>query len=254
MIARTEAEKAILREGGGRLARILRELARDVRPGVSTAALNDRAEALVRSLGDTASFLGYRPRGARRPFPAALCVSVNDEVVHGIPNEHPRTLREGDIVTLDMGLTHEGLITDAALSVPVGQIDERAAALLAATEEALSAGITAARAGKAVGDIGFAIESVIRSRGFFIIEELGGHSVGRAVHEEPFVPNFGNPGEGAMLKKGMVLAIEPIVGEGTGAVRIVSDGYTYVTSDGSRAAQYEHTILIRDGTPEILTA
>lgn len=250
---KTGEEIAVLREGGKRLARILKTLAGAVMPGVSTRELNALAEKLVREGGDTPSFLGYTPYGAKRPYPATLCVSINDEVVHGIPNETERFLKKGDIVSLDMGLIHEKLITDSAVTVPVGKADEKAAKLLAVTKDALMRGIKAAKAGATTGDIGFAVESFVKPHGFGIVRELAGHGVGYAVHEEPYVPNYGRAGEGEVLKAGMVIAIEPMLNEGSAAVKLDADGYTYRTRDGSRSAHFEHTVVITAKGAEILT-
>lgn len=244
-----------MREGGRRLAGILKELAAAVRPGITAAELNELAEKLVAKGGDRSAFLNYKPYGAKRPYPAALCVSVNDEVVHGIPNETEKVLKVGDIVSLDMGLIHKGLITDMAITVPVGKIDGRAVRLLETTRQALEAGIAVARAGKRVGDISAAVERTVQAAGanFGIVEELAGHGVGYKVHEDPYVPNYTSREAGAVLKAGMVLAIEPMVNEGGKAVRLATDGYTYKTADGSRSAHFEHTIVITDGDAEILT-
>ncbi len=250
---KTKEEQQILREGGARLAFILRELQKAVRPGISTKELDEMALALTREGGDEPSFLEYQPDGARRPYPASLCVSINDEIVHGIPNEQPKTLKEGDIVSLDMGIIHEGLFTDSAITVPVGRVDEQARLLISTTREALMRGISAARAGNKIGDIGHAIESFVEPFGFSHAEGLAGHGVGYAVHEDPYVPNTGKKGTGITLKPGMVLAIEPMLCEGTGRTKLDSDGYTYRTRDGKRSAHCEHTILITDGDPEILT-
>ena len=250
---KTKEEIAILREGGKRLARILKALAKAVEPGISTQALNDLAEKLVREGGDTPSFLGYTPYGAKRPYPAALCVSINDEVVHGIPNETERFLQEGDIVSLDMGLIHNELVTDSAITVPVGKVDEKAEKLLSITKDALMCGIKAVRAGCTTGDIGFAIESFVKPHGYGIVRELAGHGVGYAVHEEPYVPNYGRKGEGEVLKAGMVIAIEPMLNEGSAAVKLDKDGYTYRTRDGSRSAHFEHTVVVGENGAEILT-
>jgi methionyl aminopeptidase len=251
---KNEREIATLREAGRRLAAILAAVASRAVPGVSAAALNAYAEERIRAGGDTPAFLGYRPRGAPRPFPAALCVSVNDEVVHGIPNEREKILREGDIVGLDLGLAHAGLVVDAAVSLPVGAVDERAARLIAATREALARGIAAARAGSFTGDIGRAIEAFVRPFGYGIVEELGGHGVGHAVHEQPFIPNFSSAERGARLVPGMVLAIEPMLTEGGKAVTLDADGYTFRTKDGGRSAHFEHTVAVtKSGVPEILT-
>ncbi len=246
-------EIAILREGGRRLARVVREVARACVPGVSTAELNELAVRLIRDGGDKAVFEGYTPRGAKRPFPAGICISINAEVVHGIPNEDPVTVREGDIVGLDCGIAHNGLITDHAVTVIAGKGDEGAKKLVAATERALMAGIAAARPGAHVGDIGAAIQAVGEEAGYGIVFELGGHGVGHRVHEEPYVSNLGELGYGPELLPGAVIAIEPMFTEGSDEVKLMSDGYTYVTADGSRAAHFEHSIAVTERGPEILT-
>lgn len=243
-----------LREGGKRLARAVHETAKLVVPGAKTHELNNHFEKLVRESGDIPSFLNYQPRGAKRPFPSAICISVNEEVVHGIPTENTRVVKEGDIVKLDGGVTHEGLITDHAVSVIAGVPRPEDEALVKGTLQALLAGIAAARGGNKIGDISAAVEKVGVSLGYGIVFELGGHGVGHKVHEEPYVPNVGDPGQGELLVPGMVLAIEPMFTLGTPRVRLKFDGYTFVTKDGTRAAHWEHTILITDGAPEILTA
>jgi methionyl aminopeptidase len=253
-LIKTKDEIALLREGGRRLARAVQETAALVAPNVSIQTLNDHFESLVRQGGDTPSFLNYMPRGAKRPFPAAICISVNDEVVHGIPTENPHTIQEGDIVKLDGGLTHHGLITDHAVSVIAGKGSEEDVALVKATKEAMLAGIAAARGGNHVGDISAAVEKVGVEKGYGIVFELGGHGVGHEVHEEPYVPNVGDAGTGEELVAGMVIAIEPMFTLGTPRVKLLSDGYTFVTRDGTRAAHWEHTIVITDSAPEIITA
>mgnify|MGYP003872333179 CR=1 FL=1 len=250
---KTAEEIEILKEGGSRLAVILRELCSMVKPGVSTKEINERARELGSMADDRPAFLDYQPDGARRPFPASVCVSVNDEVVHGIPNEHPYIFKEGDIVTVDMGLVHRGLFTDSAITVAVGKIDESAALLIKITKEALYKGIDAARAGNTVGDIGHAIETFTQSYPFSHAEGLAGHGVGYAVHEDPYVPNTGKKGTGTVLKSGMVIAIEPMLNEGTGRVTLEQDGYTYRTRDGKRSAHFEHTIVITEHDPLIIT-
>jgi len=250
---KTEEEIAVLRKGGKRLARILRLLSEVVAPGLSTEELEERARALISEGGDKPAFLGYTPAGANRPYPAALCVSINDEVQHGIPNESPRTLKEGDIVDLDCGIVHGGLIVDSGCTLGVGAIDTAARKLIDVTREALAVGIRAARAGNHVGDIGFAIQSFVRPHGYGIVYDLCGHGVGYAVHEEPQIPNLGGRGTGAELMAGMVIAIEPMLNEGTADIVLASDGYTFKTADGSRSAHFEHTIAITEGEPEILT-
>ncbi len=252
---KTEKDIAILREGGKRLARILAAVAEAAKPGVSTADLDALAHTLIAEGGDESAFLGYRPKGASRKYPASLCVSINDEVVHGIPNENPRTLKNGDVVSLDLGLIHEGLITDHAVTVGVGEVSAPAKQLLSVTKDALMVGIAAAEAGKTTGDIGFAIERFVHKSGSFgIVEELTGHGVGYGVHEDPFVPNYGRSGEGAPLRPGMVIAIEPMLTLGGKEIFVADDGYTIRTDDGSTAAHFEHTILITPkGPAEILT-
>jgi methionyl aminopeptidase len=251
---KTKEDIAILREGGKRHALILRELASMVRPGLHVQELEDRARELIAAGGDSAAFLDYKPYGADRPYPAALCVSVNDEVVHGIPNESDKIFKEGDIVSLDLGLIHKKLITDAAITVPVGKIAPELEALLAATKEALMAGIKAAKGGKKIGDISSAIERVGQSGKYGVVEELSGHGVGYHVHEDPYVPNYGEPGKGIALKPGMVLAIEPMFNLGTRNVKLDSDGYTYRTADGKPSAHFEHTVVITKSGADILTA
>lgn len=251
---KTAEELDSLREGGKRLAAILDELTAMVRPGITTDDLENKAVELIAAGGDTGSFLNYRPDGAARPFPANLCVCVNEEIVHGIPNEDPRTLKQGDIVTVDLGLIHNGLFTDSARTVAVGEIDQKAKEFIWKTDEALMAGIDAARPGNHIGDIGYAVESVIKKTPYVIIRELVGHGVGHAVHEEPYVPNFGKPGTGEEIVPGMVLAIEVMLAEsGSGKIKLMPDGYTYVTDDGVRSTQIEHTVIITEDGPEIIT-
>lgn len=254
MIVTTQEEKDILIEAGKRLAAVLRALKEKVAPGVSAEELDDLAERLIRDGGDEPSFLGYTPEGALRPYPASLCVSINDEVVHGIPNESKKILKEGDIVGLDLGLTHRGIIVDAALTVAVGTIDRQARELVGTTEAALANGIAAAAAGKHVGDTSHAIERTFKGTPFSVVKVLCGHGVGERVHEWPEVPNYGKPGEGPELSEGMVLALEPIATAGKGAVALAPDGYTFRTKDGSKSAHFEHTILIEKGGARIITA
>ncbi len=260
---KSPADIAILREGGKRHAFILRKLAKAVAPGVSTKDLDDMAAALIAAgkkgagkkgyAADSAAFLGYKPYGAKRPYPASLCVSVNDAVVHGIPNEEPYILKEGDIVSLDLGLVHKGLITDMAVTVPVGKIDPGAKKLLKATKIALEKGVAAAGPDKTTGHIGEAVEAYIAPMGYGIVEELAGHGVGYSVHEDPYVPNYGVAGQGTPLLPGMVIAIEPIINEGTEKIVLDKDGYTYRTKDGKRSAHFEVTVLITEKGCEILT-
>lgn len=253
MTVRDERTRKTLIEAGRRLAGVLDAVSEKVAPGVSAEELDDLAERLIRDGGDEPAFLGYTPEGALRPYPATLCVSINDEVVHGIPNESKKVLKEGDIVGLDLGLSHKGVIVDAAVTLPVGKVDATSEKLMRVTEAALSAGIAAARAGNHVGDISHAIEKAFKGSGFSIVKVLGGHGVGDTVHEEPFVPNVGKEGEGPKLVPGMVLALEPISAAGKGAVILAPDGYTYRTKDGSRSAHFEHTILIEKEKALVIT-
>ncbi len=253
MIIRNQEEREGVIEAGRRLGVVLEALAEEVAPGVSTQHLENVARELIEEGGDVASFLDYTPEGADRPYPAALCVSINDEVVHGIPNEDPKILKEGDIVSLDLGLTHKGFVMDSAITVPVGKADQKAYDLMNATEESLRQAIAVAKAGNRIGDISYATGHAFEGTKFSVVTALGGHGVGKHVHEEPFIANNGYPGTGPEIVEGMVLAIEPIATEGKGKVEIISDGYTYTTRDGSRAAHFEHTILVTDGDPIVLT-
>ena len=255
IIIKTKKEIEILREGGRRLATVLYKVKEKITPGISTKELDIYAEKLIKDLSDEPAFLNYRPEGAAKPYPASLCVSVNDEVVHGIPSSN-RVLKEGDIVSLDLGLRHLGLFTDMAITVGVGAVSEGSERLMQTTEKALQIGIDAAQGGNTVGDIGYAIESFVRSRkenNYGIVEVLSGHGVGRAIHEDPYIPNFGKRGSGNKLVPGMIIAIEPMLNLGTKNVVQDEDGYTIRTADGKKSAHFEHTVLITAGEPEILT-
>jgi methionyl aminopeptidase len=253
MTITTETERNNLIEAGKRLAVVLEALRIKVAPGVTAEELDDLAESMIVEGGDEPCFLGYTPEGAPRPYPATLCVSINDEIVHGIPNESTKILKEGDIVGLDLGLRHKGIVVDSAITVAIGNIDERTKKLLQATEAALTAGITQAIPGQHMGDISHAIQEEIEKAGYKVIKELGGHGVGDRIHEEPFVPNFGRAGEGPMLEEGMVLALEPISTAGKAAIGLAPDGYTYRTKDGSKSAHFEHTILIEKEGARVVT-
>ncbi|GMU73986.1 MAG: methionine aminopeptidase [Candidatus Campbellbacteria bacterium] len=249
---KTPEDIALIREAGKRLACIVQRVSDTVAPGISTQELNDVCERLIREGGDTPAFLNYRPDGASRPYPATLCVSINDEAVHGIPDPK-RILKEGDIVSLDAGLIHQGRIADMCVTVPVGNVDAQAQRLIDVTKKAMDIGIAAARGGAYVGDIGRAIEPYVQKEGFEVVADLGGHGVGLAVHETPHVFHIARKGKGDKLEPGMVITVEPTIAEEYGDVILGDDGFTYVTADGSRCAQWEHTILITDGAPEILT-
>lgn len=253
MIIKNDTERANLIEGGRRLAAVLEALRVRAVAGVTAQELDDFAERMIVEGGDEPCFLGYKPEGANRPYPATLCVSINDEAVHGIPNESVKTLKDGDIVGLDLGLRHEGIIVDAAITVAVGTPTKETQKLLNATENALAAGIEAAKVGGHIGDISEAIQKEIEGAGFSVVKELGGHGVGDLVHEDPFVPNFGHAGKGEELVEGMVLALEPISSAGKAAIILMPDGYTFRTKDGSRSAHFEHTILLEKAGARIIT-
>lgn len=241
----------IIRECGRRLATTLEAVSRAVRPGVTTLELDTLARTIIEEAGDTPAFLHYKPDGAKVAFPATLCVSVNDQIVHGIPGD--LVLKEGDVVGLDLGIKHRGYFTDSAVTVAVGKTDSDSQKLLNITKEALMAGIAKARAGARVGDIGAAIQAFADRYGYGIVRELGGHGVGYAVHELPYIPNYGEAGTGEELRPGMVLAIEPMFMLGGDGIKLAPDKFTYVTQDGSQSAHFEHTILVKEGAPEILT-
>ncbi len=252
---KTPEEFDRMRRGGKILAQILTQLEQMVKPGVRTDELNDEALRLMDEHGAEPVLLGYHPEFAPRPYPAAICTSVNNVIVHGVPTEHPITLREGDIIGIDCTLAYEGMIVDSARTVPVGHIDEKAALLLRVTKEARDVGIAAAQVGNTIGDIGYAIQEYIKPYKFGIVEELSGHGVGYAVHEPPFVPNYGKKGQGERIEVGMAFAIEPMVNEGS--KRVVFDevgGYMVETEDGSRSAHFEHTVIITEQGPEVVTA
>lgn len=245
-------EIEILRAGGKILAAILDDLESMVAAGVSSLDIDDRAMELIAQYQVEPMTLGYKPQFADRPYPAASCVSVNDVVVHGIPNEEPVIFNTGDIVSIDVVIAYKGLVVDSARTVGVGTISQPAQELLTVTKKALSAGIDAAQPGKRVGAIGAAIEAVVPKR-FGLIEVFCGHGVGYDLHEEPTIPNFGTAESGPVLEPGMVLAIEPMITLGSKEVEVLADGYTAVTADGSLAAHMEHTVLITKEGPEILT-
>ncbi len=234
-----------MRQAGRIVAAILDLLRRRIEPGITTGELDAITVRELSGYGAVSSFKGYRG------FPAHLCVSVNDELVHGIPGE--RVLCEGDIVSLDMGANVHGFHGDAALTVGVGKISPQAEALLQATEGARTAGIASARSGAHLSDISAAIQSFVEARGFSVVREYVGHGIGREMHEEPQIPNFGPRGQGPVLQRGMALALEPMVNIGGWQTKVGSDGWTVTTADGSLCAHFEHTIAITDGEPEILT-
>jgi methionyl aminopeptidase len=243
---KSEREIEVMRDSGKITARVLQELKKVIAPGMTTMELDKIAEASIRRQGAIPAFKGYRG------FPGSVCISVNDEVVHGIPNKK-RVLKSGDIVGLDMGVIWKGWYSDSAITVTVGPVPPEVQKLLDVTRDSLFQGIAAARAGGRVGDISNAVQTHVDKFGYGIVRELVGHGVGRALHEEPQVPNFGDRGFGDPLETGLVLAIEPMVNMGTHKVRIKPDNWTIVTEDGSLSAHFEHTIAITKEGPVILT-
>lgn len=239
-----------LREACRRVARVVRLAGEMVAPGVTTKEINDFVYKTITDMGDTPAFLNYQPFGADYPYPGSICISVNDEVVHGIGSD--RVLKEGDIVGLDCGVKHKGMISDHCITFPVGKISDAHKQLLIDTKKVLSAGIDSIAPGKFVNDISKAIEKATPKK-YGIVTVLSGHGVGYHVHEEPYVPNFDDGVKGPKLEPGMVLAIEPMLCMGTGEVYLEEDGYTFKTEDGKYAAHFEHTVLITDEGAEILT-
>jgi len=251
VIIKTKEQIDIIREGGKRLASVLEKVAKKVAPGISTFELDKYTYDLIKDLGDEPAFLNYKPDGASRAYPASICISVNNEIVHGIPSKK-KILKVGDIVSLDLGIKHKGLFTDHAVTVPVGKTDKKSEKLMYDTKEALMVGVDMARGGNTVGDIGHAIEQFVNKR-YGIVRELAGHGVGVKIHEDPYIPNYGKAGHGQKLITGMVVAIEPMLNIGKADIISCDDGYTIKTADGSRSAHFEHTILITEGEAEILT-
>lgn len=253
MIAKTQKEIDILREGGRRLARHVAELSKLVKPGVTSRELEEKARDMVERDGDTPAFLNYRSRGEKHGYPSALCVSVNDVIVHSPAWENNVVFEEGDIVCLDFGIQHQGLFTDHAVTVIVGTGSAEDEKLVHITREALEAGIAQAKVGNHTGDIGFSVQQIADKYGYGYPKNLSGHGVGTAVHEKPYVPNFGKKGEGEKLVEGLVIAIEPMFCIGSGDLYVDADGHSYRTKDGSRTAHSEHTVIVTKNGPEILT-
>lgn len=250
-LIKSKEDIAKLRVAGKRLSFILGEVARAVKPGTMTEDLDEIAHRLIIEGKDKAILKNYKPQGARIPFPGSICISVNEEVVHGIPGR--KVLEEGDIIGLDLCLDHEGVVVDMAMTVPVGKISIEDQKLIDVTRKSLSKGISAIREGNHLGDIGYEIESFVKPYGYGIVEALGGHGVGHAIHEPPYIPNFGKKKTGEKMKAGMVLAIEPMLNAGTYEVYLSNDGYTFITNDGKRSAHFEVTVLVTENGSEILT-
>ncbi len=245
IIIKKEPQICAMREAGGVVARVLDLLKTRVEPGITTRELDAMAEKETAAMGAKPSFKGYRG------YPGCLCVSINDEIVHGIPGE--RVIKEGDIVSLDFGAIVKGYNADAAITVAAGEPGPRARRLMEVTGEALSAGIAAVRAGGRLGDVSYAIQSYAEKRGYGVIREYSGHGIGKALHEDPLIPNIGEAGTGLELKAGMALAIEPMLTLGGWRTRVGADHWVVSTADGSLAAHFEHTVIVTPGQAEVLT-
>jgi len=246
IICKSAVELDRMRAANALVAAVLAELRALVQPGVTTADLDAHAEGRVRDRGAEPAFKGYHG------YPATICASVNEEVVHGIPSR--RDLREGDIVSIDLGVLLDGFFGDAAVTVPVGRVSERTAELLRVTEEALHRGLAKARIGSRISDIGHSVQEHVEAHGFSVVREFVGHGIGASLHEEPQIPNYGGPGRGPRLVEGMVLAIEPMVNMGKAGVKVLGDGWTAVTRDGQPSAHFEHTVAVTSKGPLVLTA
>jgi len=246
IIIKSDRELAVMRRAGRVVALVWEALEEAIRPGVSTKELDALAETTIRKLGARPAFLGYQG------FPASICTSVNDEVVHGIPSEKV-VLEEGDILSVDLGAIVDGFYADAAFTVAVGKVPREVKRLLEVTEESLYKGIEMMREGHRLSDISNAIQSHVEGAGFSVVRQYVGHGIGRSMHEDPQIPNFGPPGVGPVLRKGMVFALEPMVNMGHWKVQVGPDDWTVRTEDGSLSAHFEHTVVVTDGEPEVLT-
>ena len=243
---RTSEEIELMRRANLIVAEVLLELKSLVRPGVTTARLDERAEEMIRGRGATPAFKGYGG------FPASICVSINDEVVHGIPS-HKRVLEEGDIVGIDCGTCLDGYFGDAAVTLAVGDISDAAAQLMKETKASLDAAIDKVRVGNRISDVSNAVQSHVEAKGYSVVRNFVGHGIGKSLHEEPQIPNFGPPGRGIRLKAGMVFAIEPMINIGRYGVKVLDDGWTAVTDDGSLSAHFEHSVAVMENGPYILS-
>jgi methionyl aminopeptidase len=244
ILYKSEDDLTAIREGAQILGKAHGEVAKELKPGVTTKKLNERAEEFIRDSGGVPSFKGFNK------FPAALCTSLNEYVVHGIPDNY--VLQEGDILSVDCGVYYKGFHSDSAFTYPVGAVSDEVIHFLRVTREALYSGIKEAKEGNRMGDVGYAIQSCVQAHGYSVVRELGGHGVGRALHEDPHVPNYGKKGQGILLKRGMVLAIEPIVNLGARNLKREAKGQ-FRTLDRKLSAHFEHTLTIVDDQPEILT-
>ncbi len=247
---KSPTEVAKMRRAARVVAEVLESMRKWVKPGVTTGELDSLAETLIHERNAIPSFKGYPP-GSENPFPSSICASVNEELVHGIPG--PRVLHEGDIISIDVGAILDDYHGDAAVTIPVGQISPDAQRLLEVTEGALYAGIAAARVGNRSGDISAAIQAYVEGRGYNVVREYTGHGIGRQMHEDPQIPNYGQPGRGVRLRKGMTVALEPMVLAGDSSVKVMDDHWTVASRDGELTAHFEHSIAVTDGDAEILT-
>lgn len=247
IVCRSAAELEKMRAAGRLVGEVLTELTARVAPGVTTAELDELAEARIRRAGAVPAFKGYHG------YPATICASINEEVIHGIPNGR-RVLNEGDVISIDVGASLDGYFGDSAVTLAVGQVSEGAATLLRVTDESLYKAIEAVKPGGRISDIGHAVQKHVEAYGFSVVREFVGHGIGQRMHEEPQIPNYGEPGRGPRLTEGMVLAIEPMVNAGKAAVKVLQDGWTAVTRDGSLSAHFEHTVAVTADGPWILTA
>ncbi|HOB91634.1 MAG: type I methionyl aminopeptidase [Bacillota bacterium] len=245
IVVKTKDQIDKMRKAGRVVAAVLQLMSESIRPGVTTAYLDRLAEEEIVRRGATPAFKGYRG------YPATICASVNEEVIHGIPGD--RVLAEGDIIGIDVGAVVDGYCGDAAATFPVGAISQESERLISTTREALEVAIKTCRVGKRIGDISHAVQSYVEAQGYSVVRDFVGHGIGRNMHEDPQVPNFGLPGTGPRLRPGLTIAIEPMVNEGTFEVEVLANEWTVVTSDRKRSAHFEHTVLITDDGPEILT-
>lgn len=247
---KSERDLKFLRISGQILVNVLEVLKNEARPGVTLSSLNKKAEELIKKAGGQPAFLGYQPEGEHQPYPATICASVNEKIVHGLPNNY--ILKEGDILKIDVGVNYQGYFTDAAFTMGIGRISKNAEELIAVTYEALQKALQFCQPSFSLGDIGWIIEKTVKEKNFSVIKGLTGHGIGRDLHEDPVIYNYGRPGEGEKLVKGMVLAIEPMVSAGNGEIKQQLDG-SFDTKDKSLSAHFEQTIFITDNEPEILT-
>lgn len=245
-LIKSREEIELMRRAGEELAGVREKLERMVRPGVTTAELDDLAREEIERLGAKPAFLNYNG------YPATICASINEEIVHGIPSEK-RRLREGDLISIDVGLIHYGFYSDTALTVPVGEVSAEFLRLIEVTRQALEIGIDAARPGVRLGDVSSAIQQYVEGEGLAVVREYTGHGIGRQLHEEPKVANFGTAGKGLRLRPGMVIALEPMVNLGTWGTRVLEDDWTVVTADGKASAHFEHTVALTPGGAQVLT-